>query len=102
MFLFLVFINMTGFHESEVQRKVGEIITKPLVERKPLERAHMKFIDDLSFVHGLNLKNSLKKHSAVIPRPVQYHNRTGHFLPESETFYKIKPLNLISMLRARK
>ena len=94
MFLFLVFINMTGFQESEVQRKLGEIITKPLAERKPLERAHMKFIDDLSFVNGLDLKHKLKKSTGEILRPVAYHNRTGHYLPESENIIQDQALKL--------
>ena len=81
MFLFLVLINMAGFDESEQEKNIGAVITKPLRERKPLQKAHMKYIDDLSFVQGLDLKKCLKKQTGEIPRPVPFHACTEHYLP---------------------
>ena len=54
----------------------------------------MKFIDDLSFVNGLDLKHKLKKSTGEILRPVTYHNRTGHYLPESENILQDQALKL--------
>ena len=62
-------INMTGFPDGELEKNVGEVITKPLNKRKPLEKAHMKYIDDLSFVQGLELKTCLRKRTEEQPRP---------------------------------
>ena len=95
MLLFLVLINMTGFPDGELEKNVGEVITKPLNKRKPLEKAHMKYIDDLSFVQGLELKTCLRKRTEEQPRPLSYRCRTGHFLPESESALhdQVKKLN---------
>ena len=46
----------------------------------------MKYIDDLSYVHSLDLKKCLKKNTDMnFPRPLSYHDRTEHYLPESES-----------------
>ena len=44
----------------------------------------MKFIDDISLVQSLDLKKCLIQNEISGPRPLQYHSRTGHILPESE------------------
>ena len=93
MLLFLVLINMTGFPDGELEKNVGEVITKPLNKRKPLEKAHMKYIDDLSFVQGLELKTCLRKRTEEQPRPLSYRCRTGHFLPESESALQDQVMN---------
>ena len=62
---------------------IGPVITKPLSERKPIAKAHMKYIDDLSYVHSMDLKKSLKLSTDTRrPLPMSYHDRTGHYLPE--------------------
>ena len=90
MFLFLILINWAGFDESELEKKIGQKITQPFSKRKPIEKAHMKFIDDLTLVHAIDLKKCLKQNKANIPRPVPYHSRTGHLLPESENIMQIQ------------
>ena len=46
----------------------------------------MKYIDDLSYVHSMDLKKCLKLNTDEnLPRPVSYHDRTGHCLPESKS-----------------
>ena len=86
MFLFLILINFAGFECGEIEKNIGSVITQPLRERKPVLKSHMKFIDDLSYVHALDLKKCLKQNTTSnIPQPVTYHERTGHFLPESES-----------------
>ena len=84
MFLFLILINWAGFEECRSQNNLGAIITKPLKDRKPMNKAHMKYIDDLSFVTSLELKKCLQP-SATLPRPLTYHSRTEHYLPTSDS-----------------
>ena len=85
MFLFLILINFAGFDSCELEKNVGTVITQPLNRRKPISQSHMKYIDDLSFVHSLELKKVLTENPSVnISRPVSYHERTGHHLPDSE------------------
>ena len=58
MFLFLILINAAGFKEKI--KNTGEIMTQPkLSKRKPMERIHLKFIDDLTVAESINLKNKL-------------------------------------------
>ena len=55
----------------------------------------MKLIDDLSYVHALDLKKCLKQNTTSnIPQPVTYHERTGHFLPESKNVLQQKVIKL--------
>ena len=84
MFLFIVLINLVGFENQNKQ--VGKTITKSLNRRKPMETIHLKFIDDLSVAESLNLKKQLIKNPDVNqPRPLDFHDRTEHILPESES-----------------
>ena len=84
MFLFIVLINLIGFQKQN--KHLGHTITKPLNSRKPLESIHLKYIDDFSVAESLNLKEKLVyRHDSSLPRPLEYHNRTEHFLPKSES-----------------
>lgn len=86
MFLFLILINFAGFESCELEKNIGSVITQPLNERNPIVNSHMKYIDDLSYVHSLDLKKCLKKNTDMnFPRPLSYHDRTEHYLPESES-----------------
>ena len=38
---------------------------------------HLKYVDDMTIVNGLNLKHELNV-AANFTKPVQYHQRTGH------------------------
>ena len=75
---------------------MGPVITQPLNKYEPFNKSHMNYIDDLSYVHSLELKKVLTENPSVnISRPVSYHERTGHHLPESaniiqEQFSKLK------------
>ena len=85
MFLFLILINFAGFENSDLEKNLGSVITKPLPERKPILKQHMKYIDDLSYVSSMELRKCLKVNTdETVPRPVNYHDRTGHYLPESK------------------
>ena len=83
--LSLVLINMTGFPDGELEKNVGAVIMKPLNKRKPIEKAHMKYIADLSFVQGLELKTCSRKRTDEQPWPLPYRSRTGHYFPENES-----------------
>ena len=97
MFLFLILINFAGFESCELEKNVGAFITKPLSNRKPIDKSHMKYIDDLSYVHSLDLKKCLKLNiDKNLPRPLSYHDRTEHYLPEikSEIQHQVDKLNI--------
>ena len=73
MFLFLILINFAGFHNSEVVTNLGQHITKPLAKRKPIRKKHLKYIDDLSYLTSLDLKNKLKSDPNPNPmRPLNF------------------------------
>ena len=84
MFLFLILINAAGFRNNLTN--VGEYITKPFNKRIPMPRIHLKYIDDMTIAEALNLKKCLTENPELNPaRPLQYHQRTGHVLPETQS-----------------
>ena len=83
MFLFLVLINGAGFRNLE--QKTGKIICNPsLKSRKPMDRIHLKWIDDMTAAEAINLKEHLIEDSNMI-FPLKFHERTGHSLPKSQS-----------------
>ena len=82
MFLFLILINAAGFKDN--QRNTGKLITSHPNKRKPTKQIHMKFIDDMTAAVSIDIKNNLVRNPDPNPaRPLQYHDRTQHILPES-------------------
>ena len=85
MFLFLVLINFAGFAPNTRAKNIGNEVTKSRKERKPIVSTHMKYIDDLSLAASLDLKENLVKSTDQdIQRPLSYHERTLHTLPEDK------------------
>jgi hypothetical protein len=83
MFLFLIMINFAGFPFQEIERETGERITQ--MRRKPLKNLHLKYVDDLSYLTAIHLKKKLTGNPDSNPvRPLAYHNRTSHVLPQEE------------------
>ena len=84
MFLFLILINEAGFRDNI--RNTGRLITKSFNRRGPMQRIHLKYIDDMTVAEAIDLKKKLVENpDPCPPRPLQYHERTGHILPESES-----------------
>ena len=85
LFLFLVLINFAGFEPNTHVNNIGTEITKSHKNRRPISSTHMKYIDDLSLCVALNLKENLVQNpNKDIPRPLSYHERTGHELPQDK------------------
>jgi hypothetical protein len=83
MFLFLILINFAGFESADVVTDIGSHIIKPLSRRLPLQKKHLKYIDDMSYMTSIDLKTKLEVNPDPNPiRPLAYHERTGHFLPQ--------------------
>ena len=83
MFLFLILINRAGF--SDIPMKTGETICNPSVnKRKPMRNIHLKWVDDMTVAECINLKDSLVETTTHV-HPVQFHERTGHSLPEASS-----------------
>ena len=76
MVLFLILINSAGFNEGELEKNVGLKITQPFNKRKPITKAHMKYIDDLSLLHALDLRKSLIENTSTMSGSGPYHSRT--------------------------
>ena len=73
MFLFLILINAAGFQEKI--KNTGSIITAaPNTKRKPMEKIHLKYIDDMTAAFSINLKETLN--------PFKLHDRTQHIMPQ--------------------
>ena len=82
LLLFLILINAVGYQDQDLVKNMGERITQNLRKRKPLPNTHMKYVDDLSLVQSLNLREALIPNPAPNPpRPLAYHDRTNHILP---------------------
>ena len=86
--LFLILINAAGF--KGMKRNTGQIITQPGInKRKPVEKIHMKFIDDMTIAESILLKDKLVKDPNP-EQPLNYHGRTEHTL--SPTKLKVQTL----------
>jgi hypothetical protein len=84
MFLFLILINAAGFRENLTN--TGNFITKSFNNRKPMSRIHLKYIDNMTAAEAINLKKELIKNpNTNAVRPLQYHDRTKHILPEGQS-----------------
>ena len=80
LFLFLILINYAGF--KDLCPNVGQVITKVAGRRRPIMKAHMKFVDDITILEAVNIKEKVIKDPNPNPvQPTTYHARTGHFLP---------------------
>ena len=84
MFLFLVLINGAGF--STQNKALGKTFTTAMNKRKPAKNIHLKFVDDMTAAEAINVKKQLMINPDTnLPRPLEYHQRTGHILSESES-----------------
>ena len=79
MFLFLILINAAGFREK--MNKTGKLITSKPTKRKPVTTINLKFIDDMIAAESIYLKENLVVNPNPV-RPLQYHKRTLHVLPD--------------------
>ena len=83
MFLFLILINAAGFKVKE--RNTGKLLSSHPNKRKPMKEIHMKFIDDMTAAVSIDLKRNLARNQEQNPdRPLQYHDRTQHILPDAD------------------
>jgi hypothetical protein len=82
LFLFLVQINGAGFEETN--REIGLKITRAINKRKGIDTNHWKYVDDLTLAEAIDLKKSLEIKKDLV-KPLTYHNRTEHILPQDES-----------------
>ena len=82
LFLFLILINRAGFSQNQICKNLGNIITNP--RRKPIKETQEKYIDDMTQLISLDIKKATIPDPDPNPTlPRQYHERTGHVLPET-------------------
>ena len=58
MFLFLILINKAGIKDQN--RRLGEKLTAAVSKRDEMENIHVKYVDDMTIAHAINLKNELE------------------------------------------
>ena len=81
LFLFLILINAAGY--DHLVKHLGEHITKKLNKRTPMTNIHLKYIDDMAFAEAIQLKKTLVPNPDPYPaRPLAYHDRTLHIMPD--------------------
>ena len=84
LFLFLILINAAGY--DELEKQLGDHISKKLNKRKIIPNIHLKFVDDLTMAEAINVKGSvIPNPDPNPPRPLAYHDRTLHILPPDLT-----------------
>ena len=80
MLLFLILINTAGYKQFE--KDIGSKVTQKTNKRRPLQSTHLKYIDDLSLVEAINLKEKLVGNpDPNPPRPFTFLDRTNQVLP---------------------
>ena len=81
LFLFLILINHAGFKPNQICHNLGKTMTKP--RREKISQTQEKYIDDMTQCVSIDLKKvTLPDPNPIHPR--QFHERTGHVLPNQE------------------
>jgi hypothetical protein len=79
LWLFLVMMNKFG--KPHEKKALGDVITAPRNKRVPIKEAKAKWVDDLTQVKYINLKEDTEKlGEESLVRPLQKHARTEHRL----------------------
>ena len=79
MFLFIILINPISFTSPF---KWGKLITER--DYKTTTNIHFKYVDDLTLAESVNLKVDLEIDQREKVKPLNFHERTGHFLPQEK------------------
>ena len=80
LFLFLILINAAGC--GLLQEHMGNHITKGMNKRTLIPKIHLKYVDDMTEAVAINLKHFIIPNPDTNPpRPLAYHDRTGHMAP---------------------
>ena len=82
LLLFIVLVNDLGFDEQI--NNIGDTATSKK-KIKMANEIHLKFIDDLTIAESIKLKQDLVHNDNLGPKPVNFHSRTGHSLPVSNS-----------------
>ena len=81
--LILFNITFNGAGPRPLEESIGKTITDIKRKRKPIKTGKKKWVDDLTLTVPVRLQDCLVPDTRPdIPRPVPYHSRTGHRLPE--------------------
>ena len=81
LWCFLLLLNNAGPAPEEIP--IGEVITKPLKQRKPIKTMKKKWVDDMVVLASFDLKKVLERvNESEVKRPLTFHERTEHTLSE--------------------
>ena len=92
LWIFLFMIDKAGPKRSI--QTIGQIVTQPINQRKPMDRSKKKWIDDFTVLTHVNLKAKLVPNPNPT-RPVTYRGRTEQILPQEANILQ-QELDLIS------
>ena len=99
MFLFLVLINFAGIPTDQLSLNIGDQITNK--KRTRMKQTQMNYIDDSSLAIAINLKENLVI-NPYLQRPLAYHERTGHTLPQEKNIMQQQFNDLASHAKTHK
>ena len=80
---------------------IGQIITKPLKERKKIEKIKKKWVDDFTVLTSIDLKQHLVPDPAPV-RPVPHRGRTEHLLPRQHNILQDQVDSIVQYSNDRK
>ena len=94
LWVFLFMIDCAGPKTNT--EPIGQIITKPIKQRKRMSTTKKKWIDDFTVLACIDLKNTLVVNREPV-RPVQFHERTEHLLPRKDNSLQDEIDNIVGL-----
>lgn len=98
LWVFLFMIDCAGPKTNT--EPIGQIITKPIKQRKRMSKTKKKWIDDFTVLACIDLKNTLVVNREPV-RPVQFHERTEHLLPRKDNSLQDEIDNIVGLSHQR-
>ena len=81
LLIFIIVFNMAGNPSSS--SSLGVEMSVPMIKRKPMVNRKCKYVDDLTLAKSIDLNSKLRiKSENELVRPLHFHERTEHLLPE--------------------
>ena len=101
LLIFIINFNKAGSNSSI--SNIGAHMNQPTKRRTAFRNKKCKFVDDLTMLKSIDLKSQLRKASeSTMVRPLNYHERTEHFLPVEYNEMQIEMNNLQDFCSTKK
>ena len=91
--VFFFLINFAG--PTNDGSKLDDIITQSQNKRQPIPKMKKKWVDDMTILTSIDLKTTAVKDTRPnIVRPLSYHSRTEHIIPEAKNISRQEVVKL--------